>query len=316
VELNGLWSNLNSLLGQTLQISVLNEASDTKPADSDVEPKSTPKSSKGKASRSSGSVAGITTPGKDAPTKSMSAPATSPLKVRFAPDLVVGKSAPNIPTSTRREMHPSPAHVAQTLKVDAVSEKQCASPAVTATKEGRDARKMTLGDAGAAAVFGIPSSLIVCVLLPLSICMSSVIMDRTDHWRTESLLFRSALDVCPQSLKVLNNHGLLAMSVGQLGEAVVAFERASELYPNASQMLVNSGIAQHRLKNFVRSANYFEKALEVTGQRGERAHGYYGMMMLDWAKRASASSEEVYLGGITLLPIASLFTCFVSVVMG
>lgn len=48
---------------------------------------------------------------------------------------------------------------------------------------------------------GIPAALTL-LLLPLALWHSSIVLHRSEDWLTETALFRSGLDTCPDSIKV------------------------------------------------------------------------------------------------------------------
>jgi hypothetical protein len=87
------------------------------------------------------------------------------------------------------------------------------------------------------------------------------VVDRNVDWTLEINLFKAALEVCPDSVKALNNHGMFAMSSGDYAGAIASLERGIYMYPYSHSFYVNAGIAHHRSGNYVRAAWYFERSL-------------------------------------------------------
>ena len=86
---------------------------------------------------------------------------------------------------------------------------------------------------------------------------------RSQDWRSELVLFESAMAVCPRSLKVLNNLALRIMD-----DIPEGTRRAGELLDtclsingNFTQALFNRGLAHHFLGEHLESIPYFERAL-------------------------------------------------------
>ena len=69
----------------------------------------------------------------------------------------------------------------------------------------------------------------VCALLtvcmPILVVMAARVVLRNYDWRNEANLYRSALAVCPRSVKGLNNNGMLQLALGHAEEALAVNER-------------------------------------------------------------------------------------------
>ena len=135
------------------------------------------------------------------------------------------------------------------------------------------------------------------------------VIRRNVDWSSETKLYASALKVCPQSLKALTNHALLAMAdkkydvsllwkvsnysvtllsiiCGQV--AVDSARRAIRIYGNQTAALVNAGVAYNRLYRFGSSVNMLQRAL-LADPSSPKANGYLGTTLYDWA--SSLASE-------------------------
>jgi hypothetical protein len=66
---------------------------------------------------------------------------------------------------------------------------------------------------------------LLVVLVPLLAVMALRVLARNQDWQDEVRLYQSALDVCPDSVKGLNNNGMLQLSLGNADVALRANER-------------------------------------------------------------------------------------------
>ncbi|CAM9386702.1 unnamed protein product, partial [Ectocarpus fasciculatus] len=107
----------------------------------------------------------------------------------------------------------------------------------------------------------VPASLLF-FLIPLVLWHSTVVLSRSRDWLGEYDLFKAGLNTCPDSLKALNNYGMLSMSIGNYEDALEAYQRATYLYPPAPSFYVNSGLAYQKSGRFVKSALMFERAVK------------------------------------------------------
>ena len=104
---------------------------------------------------------------------------------------------------------------------------------------------------------------------PLCALFGVRVVTRNVDWNREISIYRSALEVCPLSVKALTNYGVLALSEGRTTEAVVAIKTALSVYPGMKAAYVNLGLAQQRVGDLLGSIQSFEKAKQVRGEGGE-----------------------------------------------
>jgi len=89
------------------------------------------------------------------------------------------------------------------------------------------------------------------------------VVTRNVDWNREISIYRSALEVCPLSVKALTNYGVLALSEGRTTEAIVSIQTALSVYPGMKAAHVNLGLAQQRVGDLLGSIQSFEKAKQV-----------------------------------------------------
>ncbi|XP_015604969.1 transmembrane and TPR repeat-containing protein 4 isoform X2 [Cephus cinctus] len=86
---------------------------------------------------------------------------------------------------------------------------------------------------------------------------------RSYEWKTETELFRAALDVCPLNAKV---HYNIAKNAADLGNATYAeeeYKEALRLNPNYAQAMNNLGNLLKDRKEFVEAEKLFKRAVEL-----------------------------------------------------
>ena len=98
-------------------------------------------------------------------------------------------------------------------------------------------------------------SALLCVMLSLKT------LHRGHEWRTERSLFESALNVCPSSLKVLNNLALVLLDKENARRAGELLDRALDLHPNYPSALFNKGLVHHLFNEDALAQESFEKSL-------------------------------------------------------
>ena len=83
------------------------------------------------------------------------------------------------------------------------------------------------------------------------------------EWRDEITLFESALDVCPNSLKVLNNLALKLLDKETAARAGELLDKALDLYPEYPSALFNRGLVHYVLKQHELAVEKFESSLKI-----------------------------------------------------
>jgi tetratricopeptide (TPR) repeat protein len=126
-----------------------------------------------------------------------------------------------------------------------------------------------------------------CVVLPVLVWCGRRVVLRNEDWRDEYSLYKSGLDVCPRSLKVLTNYALLAMARQQYDAGLSAALAAVEIYPEQVAALVNAGVAYQKLGQYANSVDMFQRCLAVNPAMA-KAEGYMGVSYYYWASVQSA----------------------------
>ncbi|CAM9090033.1 unnamed protein product, partial [Scytosiphon promiscuus] len=86
---------------------------------------------------------------------------------------------------------------------------------------------------------------------------------RCKDWNSERALFESALEVCPDGIKTLNNMGVSMLNVEEAGRAQVLLRRAVELHPHFGFAFFNLGVSLKITRDHVGAVSAFERSLEV-----------------------------------------------------
>ena len=107
-------------------------------------------------------------------------------------------------------------------------------------------------------------------LVPLCVLASVRVVTRNVEWRDEVRLFRSALDVCPLSVKALSNYASLILNdVSRIDNAVLTADLALGLYDEHISALVNVAFAEQVSENYVTAMNHMRHSLEVKFTHGK-----------------------------------------------
>ena len=88
---------------------------------------------------------------------------------------------------------------------------------------------------------------------------------RGAEWKDELSLFESALDVCPNSLKVLNNLALKLLYKETAVRAGELLDKALKLHPEYPSALFNRGLVYYILKEHELAVKSFESSLKIEG---------------------------------------------------
>ena len=119
-------------------------------------------------------------------------------------------------------------------------------------------------------------------LFPILISQSFVLHARNNDWLTERSLYASALDVCPNSVKALNNNGMMELSFGDLNLARVSLLRALDVHSSQASAYVNLGVTEQRLGNYASSVHAQQRAMPLT--TSAKPYGYIAQAFNLWAE--------------------------------
>jgi tetratricopeptide (TPR) repeat protein len=100
-------------------------------------------------------------------------------------------------------------------------------------------------------------------LLPVLVLFALRVISRNNDWNSEIQIYKSALEVCPLSVKALTNYASLVLAEGRKEESVLVAETAVALYIGQRGAYVNLGIAYDRSDMAMKGIRVFEKALQV-----------------------------------------------------
>jgi hypothetical protein len=101
---------------------------------------------------------------------------------------------------------------------------------------------------------------------PLCALYGFRVVSRCSDWNSEISLYRSALEVCPLSVKALTNYGLLTMSEGRIVEAATLLKVALSAHKDQKAARVNLGLTEARRgddEGAIRGVETFEVASQV-----------------------------------------------------
>jgi Tfp pilus assembly protein PilF len=102
-------------------------------------------------------------------------------------------------------------------------------------------------------------------IVPICILFSLRIVSRNDQWNSELKIYKSALAVCPLSVKALTNYASLVLSEGsrKAEESVFTAATSAALYGGQRGALINLGIGYDRNGQPLKSIRVFEQAIKV-----------------------------------------------------
>jgi tetratricopeptide (TPR) repeat protein len=130
-------------------------------------------------------------------------------------------------------------------------------------------------DAKQAAVY---PKIIRYLIVPVCALATVRILSRNVEWATEMSLFRSALDVCPLSVKALSNYASLTLNEDRSPNTLVASDLAAVLYDRHVAARINHAYARQQSDNSITSLNYFDEAVAINPDAG-KAWGASGALM-------------------------------------
>lgn len=88
------------------------------------------------------------------------------------------------------------------------------------------------------------------------------VVSRNADWTSEIRIYKSALTVCPNSVKALSNYAMLELGEGKensLQTSLTHSEKALFVHPEQPSAFVNAGIALTRLRRNMLGVHYFER---------------------------------------------------------
>lgn len=129
------------------------------------------------------------------------------------------------------------------------------------------------------------------VLIPVCVLFSSQTFHRTHDWQSEASIYGTALKVCPNSIKALNNHAVLTLGEGKANDSLTLVDRALSLYPGQISALVNAAIASQRMGEWVTSMNYFNSAIAKEHSMIGKTFGYKGIALFQWSQEMALSTD-------------------------
>ncbi|CAK9832241.1 Protein O-mannosyl-transferase TMTC4 [Anthophora retusa] len=119
---------------------------------------------------------------------------------------------------------------------------------------------------------------------------------RSDQWRTETTLFRSALHVCPLNAKVHYNIAKNAADNGNATLAEYEYNEALRLNPTYAQAMNNLGNILKDREKFSEAEALFKRAIEL---QEDFATAWMNLGIVLWARRKSKEAEKSYLTALS-----------------
>lgn len=119
---------------------------------------------------------------------------------------------------------------------------------------------------------------------------------RSDQWRTETTLFRSALHVCPLNAKVHYNIAKNAADAGNSTLAQYEYEEALRLNPTYAQAMNNLGNLLKDQGKYLEAETLFKRAIEL---QEDFATAWMNLGIVLSALKRYEESEKSYLTALT-----------------
>jgi tetratricopeptide (TPR) repeat protein len=118
------------------------------------------------------------------------------------------------------------------------------------------------------------------VVVPLVLSLLALkSFHRCTEWSTELSLFESALDVCPTSLKVLNNLALKLLDKEGAQRAGELLDTAIAIHPDYPSALFNRGLVSYIKQDWESAADFIEQSLEFDNVNA-KAYAYLSQAKL------------------------------------
>ncbi|MBK9170253.1 MAG: tetratricopeptide repeat protein [Bryobacterales bacterium] len=124
----------------------------------------------------------------------------------------------------------------------------------------------------------------VCLVLAVSAYATH---RRNEVWRSEESLWRDVTEKSPSNGRGWMNYALTQMGKGDYANALIHFERASQLSPNYPLLEVNLAIAKAGLGRHAEAEPHFRRALSLAPAHAG-SHFYYGRWLLQQERNAEA----------------------------
>lgn len=116
--------------------------------------------------------------------------------------------------------------------------------------------------------------------------------ERSSKWVSETALFESGLDVCPNNAKVHYNIARLASSNQDNTKAFTHYHKAIELYPNYGAALMNLGNLYRENKDLDTAENYLRKSMEFLDSA--RSTAWMNLGIVQAQQKRFLEAEESY----------------------
>lgn len=122
---------------------------------------------------------------------------------------------------------------------------------------------------------------------------------RNDVWSTGEKLWKDVTIKSPANGRGWMNYGNSQMAKGNYDEALAAFNKAKELYPNYSYVYINLGILHAATGKHGDAENYFRNAMALSKTNPE-CYRYYGKWLIERQRYSEAKS--ILAQGLQLSP--------------
>ncbi len=110
---------------------------------------------------------------------------------------------------------------------------------------------------------------------------------RNDVWSSGEKLWKDVTIKSPANGRGWMNYGNSQMAKGNFQEALVAFNKAKELWPYYSYVHVNLGILNASMGKHVEAESYFKTAISLDGKNPE-TYRYYGKWLIEQQRYSEA----------------------------
>ena len=120
-------------------------------------------------------------------------------------------------------------------------------------------------------------------LVPLLALSSMRVVTRNGDWNSELKIYKSALDVCPHSIKALSNLASLSLGEGHYDYAADLANFAITIHDELTPPYVNGGVAYHRKGDYAKSIHFFQRSLDINYIES-KSYGYLGSALLEWSR--------------------------------
>ena len=122
---------------------------------------------------------------------------------------------------------------------------------------------------------------------------------RNDVWSTGEKLWKDVTIKSPANGRGWMNYGNSQMAKGDYAEALIAFNKARELWPYYSYVHVNLGILHAATGKHFEAENYFKTAISLDTKNPE-TYRYYGKWLIE--RQRYAEAQSILQQGLNLSP--------------